>query len=349
MHCASCASSIESSLNKIEGVKDASVNFASGKLHLNVSNVSDKEIKEAVSKAGDYSIVDDDEKSIELKISGMTCASCAIKIEKAVRGLPGVKEASVNFASQKAFVKYSPPLILKDIKEAVSKAGYKALEEKELNKDHEAEELKKASFKMWFSAFFASIIMVLMVFDMFVFRIPYYFYITAILAFPVIFIAGWETHKGAFKSVKLLQPNMDTLVTLGSLVPYLLSFIRFIYPMMTTLVEMAASILTLHLVGRFLEKRAKGKASEAIKKLLELGAKKARIIENGEEKEISVEELKIGDIMIVKPGEKIPTDGVIIEGESHIDESMATGESLPVKKRKKETVQLSSYLCFFKP
>ncbi len=338
MHCVSCANSIESSLNKIEGVKNASVNFASGKLYLDAPNVSDDKVKKAVLGAGNYSIIDDDEKSVELKISGMTCVTCSVKVEKAIKDLSGIKEASVNFATAKAFVKYSSLSNISKIKEAVSEAGYKAIEDKELNDKHELKELKKASFKMWFSSFFASIIMILMVFDMFLFQIPYYFYITAILAFPVIFIAGLETHKGAFRSVKLLQPNMDTLVTLGSLVPYLLSFIRFIYPMMTTFVEMASSILTLHLVGRFLEIRAKGKASEAIKKLLELGAKKAKIIENGEEREIPIEELKIGDIMVVRPGEKIPTDGIIIEGESHIDESMATGESLPVKKKKEEKV-----------
>ncbi len=271
-----------------------------------------------------------------LKISGMTCTSCAQNIENSVKKiLKKGDEVKVNFASSKLHIKSS--VSQKEIEKAVKQAGnYQIIKE---NEKIEEEYFKKAAFKMWFSSFFAGIIMILMMVQMLgIYEIPYYFYITMILAFPVIFISGWETHKGALESLKRLKPNMDTLVTLGSLIPYLLSFLRFIYPMMTTFVEMAAAILTLHLVGRFLEAKAKGKASQAIKKLLELGAKKARIIINGEEKEIDIENLKIGDIMVVKPGEKIPTDGTVIEGQSYIDQSMATGESLPVKKEKGDQV-----------
>jgi P-type Cu+ transporter len=270
------------------------------------------------------------------KISGMTCTSCAQNIENAVKKIVQEgDEVKVNFASSKLYIDSS--VSQEEIEKAVKEAGnYEIVKEDE---EIEEEYFKKAAFKMWFSSFFAVIIMILMMIQMFgLYEIPYYFYITMVLAFPVIFISGWDTHRGAFESLKKLKPNMDTLVTLGSLIPYLLSFLRFIYPMMTTFVEMAVAILTLHLVGRFLEAKAKGKASQAIRKLLELGAKKAKILINGKEKEIDVGDLKIGDIMIVRPGEKIPTDGTVIEGESYVDQSMATGESLPVKKEKGDEV-----------
>jgi len=262
----------------------------------------------------------------------MHCASCAGNIEKALQRQEGIASASVNFAAAQAFIEYdSSQIDMEQIRQTVQQAGYDIAEEKP-DADSETKELKRAARKMWFSAVLAGVIMVLMMVDMFIATVPYYFAITAVLAFPVIFIAGWDTHKGTLKSVKNLQPNMDTLVTLGSLIPYLLSFLSVWFPI-TTFVEMAASILTLHLVGRFLEAKAKGRASQAIKKLLELGAKNARILDDGGETEIPVEQLKIDDIMLVKPGEKIPADGVVVEGSSSVDESMATGESLPVAKK----------------
>ncbi len=262
-----------------------------------------------------------------IAISGMHCTSCALSIEKGISALKGVFSVNVNYANGKAIVEYDDDIVdLSEIEKVIEKSGYDVAKE-----DPEAEDLRKASRKMWFSVSLASVIMILMTVSMF-WSVPSYFIITAILAFPVIFIAGWETHKGSLRSVMNLSPNMDTLVTLGSLIPYLLSFLRFWQPEITTFVEMAATIMALHLVGRFLEARAKGRASSAIKKLLELGAKNARVIRDGKEIEISVKDLAVGDIMMIRPGEKIPTDGVVIDGESHIDESMATGESLPVRK-----------------
>lgn len=268
-------------------------------------------------------------KKTALKISGMHCASCAGTIEKALKQHKGVASAGVNFATAKAFVEYDDAQTgQQQIEEVIRHAGYGVSDKQH---DQGAEHLPKTASKMRFAAVIASIIMLLMMIDMFVVVIPYYFAITAVLAFPVIFVAGWQTHKATLKSARNLRATMDTLVTLGSLVPYVLSFLRFWFPI-TTFVEMAASILALHLVGRFLEARAKGRASAAIKKLLELGAKSARILDDGQEKEIPIEQLKIDDVMLVKPGEKIPTDGIVVEGQSSIDESMATGESLPVKK-----------------
>jgi len=270
------------------------------------------------------------------KILGMHCASCARNIEKAVLRLPGAKSAKVNFAAKKLYLEGD----VKDgeVIEAVSAVGdYKAFPEKEELKDIEEKEMAQAKKRMIMALWFWVPMMSLMMVDMFIRTVPYFFYITLILGLPVIFFVGYNTHKSAFIAAKHFSANMDTLVMLGSLPPYLLSFLQFFFPV-TTFVEMAISILTFHLIGRYLEAKARGRASQAIKRLLELGAKKAKIIIDGQEKEIAVEELKVGDVMIVRPGEKIPTDGLVIEGESHVDESMATGESMPVGKKKGDAV-----------
>lgn len=337
MHCASCALNIEKSVKKLKSVKSASVNYASGKLL--VEGGSLPEIEKAVKKAGGYELASEPRpNTANLKIAGMTCSSCSNRIEKKLRNLEGVQTANVNFAAKSAVVEFDPKETnFEEIVETIKKAGYNVISKKKDAEDQDALELKKAAKKMWLASSFAGLIMILMMIDMFVMMIPYYSVIIAALAFPVIFIIGWETHKGAWRSITNLSPNMDTLVTLGSLVPYMLSLLGFWFPI-TTFIEMAASILTLHLVGRFLEAKAKGRASDAIKKLLALEAKNARIIVDGVEKEIPIEELGIGDIMIIRPGEKIPTDGIIMSGESNIDESMATGESLPVIKKKGDAV-----------
>ncbi len=270
------------------------------------------------------------------KVTGMSCVSCAKNIEKVVANkIKDAENIKVNFAAGTLELKTSATD--KEVRKTISFAGNYDIAKK--GEDVEENYLKKATSRMWLSSFFAGLIMILMMLMMTgVYTIPNYFYVTLALAFPVIFVIGFETHVSAFKSIKRLQPNMDTLVMLGSLVPFLLSFLRFWYPMMTTFVEMATTILALHLVGRYLEAKARGKASTAIKKLLELGAKKAKIIVNDQEKEIAIEDLQIGDVMIVRPGEKIPTDGVVIDGVSHVDESIATGESFPVKKKKGDEV-----------
>ena len=337
MHCTSCAQSIEKALKKNKEIKNASVNFPLSKLYVE-TNLPDKEIMNLVSKAGDYEAINEELSRVDLKILGMTCTSCSNKIEKSLKNLNGIKEVFVNFATSRAKISYNPSEIsFEKIINTIKGEGYKAVKGEKIAEDDDSKELKKAKNKMWVASFFTTIIMALMMVDMFVMMVPYYLFIIAILGIPIIFFVGFETHKSAFKSIIHLRPNMDTLVTLGSLVPYMLSLLAFWFPVQA-FIEMATTILTLHLVGRYLEAKAKGRASEAIKKLLSMGAKKARIILNGEEKEIPIEELKEGDVMIIKPGEKIPTDGIIISGESSIDESMATGESLPVSKGKGDTV-----------
>ncbi len=336
MTCTACANRIEKALQKTDGVLSAQVNFVMEKAYLEYDPavVSEDKLLRVINDSGYGGESSDDQPTkISFKISGMTCSSCAQRIEKSLKEKDGVVEANINFAAEKVTVNYNPALIsIPELKKTVRDAGYEIYElDRAEEKDHEMEKLAHAARRMWFAVLFSGPIMVMMMVHMFLIEIPYYLPILFVLAFPVIFIAGWETHVGSYKSVKSLSPNMDTLVSLGSMVPYLLNLLVFWFPI-TSFVEMASSIMTLHLVGRFLEAKAKGKASQAIKKLLEMGAKKARVIIDGEEVEIPIEELTEGQIMIIRPGEKIPTDGIVIEGRSSVDESMATGESLPVER-----------------
>jgi len=336
MSCTSCAQKVENVLKQTRGVHSVHVNFAVEKAYIDYNPVelNEEKLLQVIKDTGyEGEISGEEAKTVSLKITGMTCSACAQRIEKNLSSMLGVVEANVNLASEKATVKYrSSETELAELKKTIQNTGYEIVsEEREQDKDHELEKLAQTARRMWFSAAFAVPIMILMMIHMFVVEIPYYIPIIYVLGFPVIFVAGWETHRRSFHSVKNLSPNMDTLVTMGSLIPYLLNLFVIWFPI-TSFVEMAVSIMTLHLVGRYLEAKAKGRASQAIKKLLEMEAKKARVIINGEETEVLVDEVKVGQVMIVRPGEKIPTDGVITEGRSSIDESMATGEPLPVEK-----------------
>jgi P-type Cu+ transporter len=352
MSCTSCAVGLEKALQATAGIEQAVVNFAAGKAYLqyNPEVLTEEAIVQRVREAGFKGIIEDDSSSVAtatLNIEGMSCASCARGLESTFKNEPGVIEATVNLASEKATVKYDKAKLNRSaLVELVKSAGYdvapdtgEGLPEKAGSAAVDRDELviNRAARKMWLAAFFAGLIMVLMMINMFATAIPGYFAISVLLAFPAIFIAGWDTHKGTLSALKRGSANMDTLVTLGSALPYFLSLLNFWFPL-TTFIEMAASIMALHLVGRFLETKAKGRASQAIKKLLALEAKTARILENGSEREIAVEELRPGQIMLVRPGEKIPTDGVVVGGQSSVDESMATGESLPVEKTEGDEV-----------
>lgn len=339
MTCASCSQRLEKGLQASLGVISAQVNLPAEKAYVEYDpELTDVEkILAVVEKTGFTArpLHGPTIKSAVIQIYGMTCSACVGRLQKSLAALPGVADATVNFASEKAVVKYDPSLLgEEDLLATIHEAGYKGQVEDTGGRqpDDGAEDAMQRAFKkMLMAAGFAGTIMVLMMINMFLVKIPGYFVITVLLALPVIFIAGAETHRGTWNSLKHGSANMDTLVTLGSLVPFLLSLLGFFFPI-TTFVEMAASILALHLVGRYLEAKAKGRASQAIKKLLAMEAKKARILLGDVEKEIAVEDLQPGDLMLVKPGEKIPTDGTVLSGESSVDESMATGESLPVQK-----------------
>ena len=285
-------------------------------------------------------------RTITLTVPGMGSDHCAGIVRKTLKRLDGVGEIQTNIASHRVSVTLDDGGPNGDtLKEAVEGAGYDVAavqsEEQETGEgDAEIEEayLSQARKRLIIAAVPATLIMLLMMPHMFWQPIPGYLAIVALLAFPVVFLyGGAATHKASWRSLKNGTFNMDVLISLGSLPPYLIGLIGFVFPM-TSFIEMAATIMTFHLLGRYLEALAKGRASQAIRRLMTLGAKTARVERNGEEVEVPVKELEPGDIMVVRPGDKIPTDGEVVEGESHLDESIATGESIPVYKSRGDSV-----------
>ncbi|KKK91394.1 hypothetical protein LCGC14_2713410, partial [marine sediment metagenome] len=298
--------------------------------------ISNKDLIEAVREVG-YDVVRKTER-LTLKIGGMTCASCVHTIEKALKKTEGILKANVNLATEEATIEFDAGVTnLRELEKVVEGTGYRVVkkeaEEKEEEKvDEDIIKVQKAK-RLLISAMIPEIIvMTLMMVHYMVVAIPGYNVIIALLGFPIVFLSGWATHRASWRAIRHGRANMDVLISIGSVPPYLMGLAVFIFPA-AAFIEMATTIVSFHLLGRYLEVKAKGRASQAIKKLLQLGAKTAHILVDGEEKEIAIEEVKVGDIMLVRPGEKIPTDGVIVEGKSAIDESMATGESMPVNKK----------------
>ncbi len=276
---------------------------------------------------------------ITLHVPGMGSDHCAGIVRESLNRLDGIENIQTNISNHQVTVECSVDAPSpQTLKKTVEKAGYEVSsvrtgqEQESADSDSEESYLSRAWHRFWIAAVPTSVIMILMLVHMFFITVPGYLAIISILAFPVIFLyGGWATHVSAWRSARNRTANMDVLISMGSLPPYVLGLVGFIYPM-TSFTEMAATIMTFHLLGRYLENRAKGRASQAIRKLLTLGAKTARVERDGREEEVSIKELAPGDVMIVRPGEKIPTDGEVLQGESHVDESIATGESLPVAK-----------------
>ncbi|MDQ2085578.1 heavy metal translocating P-type ATPase [Herbivorax sp. ANBcel31] len=339
MSCSSCAARVQKKLESLEGVINANVNIATekGVAEYKEGEIDIQNIIKAVEDAGYKAILDEEKniKKVTFKINGMSCTSCAKNIEKTLSKIEGIKSTIINFAAEKITVEYNHKrLRLIDIQKKVTDIGYElVLEEDKDDEINDEYEMKKTKRKMQISIALSGAIMLLMMVNMFVADIPGYLLIILILGFPIVFGTGWHVHVGSFKALRNKSPNMDVLVTLGSLPPYLIGLMGF-FTQVQTFVEMAATIMSFHLVGKYLEVRAKGRASQAIKKLIQMGAKRAKILVDGKEIEIPVKDLQVGDIMMVRPGEKIPTDGVVIDGSSLVDESMATGESVPVKREK---------------
>ncbi|WP_350342645.1 heavy metal translocating P-type ATPase [Proteinivorax tanatarense] len=341
LSCSSCAANVEKALADKEGVIDVSVNFATEKgfIYFNNTKISVKEITGIIEGLGyDVKYEDADEKlqKVVLNVSGMTCTACSNRLEKTLSKEEGIISANVNFPAEKLTVKYNPNHIkLQKIKDKSSELGFElSLEEDRQEEETDEEEVKvlKAKQKMALSAIISGTVMAIMMVHMFVIPIPGYLLITAALAFPNIFWLGFHVHKGSYNALKNKSPNMDVLVSLGSVPPYIIGLSGLFIADIQTFIEMATTIMTFHLIGKYLEIRAKGRASQAIKKLIQMGAKTARVIKDGREVEVPTKELQVGDIMVIRPGEKIPTDGVVVEGSSLVDESMATGESIPVKR-----------------
>ncbi len=343
MSCASCAQTIEKALKEHVGVEQANVNFASEKAYLTYDPkvTNKKELIETVRATG-YDAHLETKKAI-IRIGGMTCASCAQTIENALKKTEGIVEANVNLASEKAVVVYDVQEIdYEGIKEVIEGTGYTVLGREEgaakYEKEIEEEQRKfhEAKMKMVVAWAFTIPITAWMIPEMILGQAwpnrTIYNIGMVLLAVPVLFWAGKETLLSAVRAVSHGSANMDVLIALGTSTAFITGPAVFFGPIMNY-AGVAGMIMSFHLTGRYIEAKAKGRASQAIRKLLELEAKTARILVDDEEKEVPIDEVEVGNVMIVRPGEKIPTDGVVIEGQSAVDESMATGESMPVMKK----------------
>ncbi|TEB05551.1 Copper-exporting P-type ATPase A [Pelotomaculum schinkii] len=337
MTCANCALTIEKGVGKMKGVKSAAVNFASEKLTLELdpSVVSQEDILAKIKDLGYGAQSEDSEGGKQqFKVSGMTCANCALTIEKKLKSTPGVHMAAVNFANETVTVEFDPQtLTLNDVFEQVRDAGYIPLK----NKDEDPDDRSAIIERNWliFSVILSVPIMPLMFLPMS--RPTMYTILT--LATIVQFTAGWTFYRGAYHALKNRSANMDVLVAMGITAAYgysLMTTLHMFFPNLffegPNFFDTSALLITFVRFGKYLEAKAKGRAGQALKRLLELQADKARLLINGEEKEVAAADLKTGDVVIVKPGERIPVDGEIIEGQASIDESMLTGESIPVDK-----------------
>jgi Cu+-exporting ATPase len=354
MTCAACANRIEKGLNKLEGVAEANVNFAMERATVtydpNIVDVSKMEA--SIQKLG-YSTA---KEAVDLQLAGMTCAACALKIEKTLNKLPGVSTANVNFAMETAHVEYNPVEVsVSDMQKRVEKLGYKAVPKQEQGDPAEKrqQDLSKQKRKLLISAILSFPLLWAMV-SHFSFTswiwLPDLFmnpWFQLIMATPVQFYIGKQFYIGAYKALHNGSANMDVLVSLGTSA-------AFFYSLYLTIVwaveggsvhhgpemyyETSAVLITLVLMGKLFESLAKGRTSEAIKSLMGLQAKTALVVRDGEELSIPVEEVIAGDIVLVRPGNKVPVDGEVLEGISSVDESMLTGESLPVEKKAGDSV-----------
>jgi Cu+-exporting ATPase len=278
---------------------------------------------------------------IDLPITGMTCANCVQNVERALRKVEGVVKADVNLASEKASVEYVPSLVnLGALRRAVEDAGYGVIvvEDEVAGEDVEAqarEEEIKAQRRLLIVGLIFTIPTFLLSMGVDLGLLPEFAlrkYVLLALATPVQFYVGWQFYRGTWKSLKQLTAGMDTLIAMGSSAAYFYSLAATFLIGGHVYYETAAMIITLIILGKYLEARAKGRTSEALKRLMGLRARTARVIRDGTEMDIPVDEVQVGDVIVVRPGEKIPVDGAVVEGRSAVDESMITGESLPVAK-----------------
>ena len=357
MSCSACANRVERVVKKMNGVEEASVNFATETLLVKFDDakIDAPKIEEAIVKAG-YS-VRKDMRDYTFKVEGMSCSACANRVERITKKIDGVESANVNFATEKLTVRVDAEKVrYSDIKLAVDKAGFKLIKEDDEVKEasKKKDESKLLLNRFIFSLIFTVPLLIISMGHMVGMPLPSiidpmknplnFALIQLVLTIPVM-VAGYKFYKIGYKNLFKLSPNMDSLIAIGTsaAVAYGLFAIYKIlngetHYAMHLYFESAVVILTLITLGKYLEAVSKGKTSEAIKKLMGLAPKTATIIKNGKEVSIPIEEVIVGDIILVKPGEKLPVDGEIIEGSTSIDESMLTGESIPVEKNIGSTV-----------
>ena len=346
MTCAACATRIEKGLNKLAGVESATVNLALEKsaIKYDPEQIKIEDIEKKIKDLG-YDVVTE---KAEFDITGMTCAACSARIEKGLNKLDGVVKANVNLALEKATVEFNGSMLTtNDIIKKLENLGYGAKVKADTNEaaDHRQKEIERQTRKFIFSAILSFPLLWAMVshfsFTSFIW-VPDIFmnpWFQLLLATPVQFFIGKQFYIGAYKALKNKSANMDVLVALGTSAAYFYSLYLSIMSLsggaheVELYYETSAVLITLIILGKLFEAKAKGRSSEAIKKLMGLQAKTATVERGGVELEIPLEEVVVSDILHVKPGEKIPVDGKIIEGQSAIDESMLTGESVPVDKK----------------
>ena len=349
-----CAGLVSTSLRRLEGVTNIRTNIAAHRVDVafDPQRIVLAGLRSAVEKAGyDVARVESDDAQgvqlVRLTVPGMESDHCAGLVSGSIRRLPGIADIGTNIGNHRVTVRFDAGSTdAASIRASVERAGYEVEAVEEGSRpsaargedDVEERYLAQAWKRLWIAAVPTTLIMLLMIPHMFWQPVPGYLAIVAILAFPVVFLyGGFATHRSAWRSLTNRTANMDVLISMGSLPPYFIGLVGFVHPM-TSFIEMAATITTFHLLGRYLETRAKGRASQAIKQLITMGAKTAAVLRDGQEVEVPVAELQAGDIMVVRPGAKVPTDGEIVEGNSHLDESIATGESVPVEKGPGDTI-----------
>ncbi|MFP3869360.1 MAG: heavy metal translocating P-type ATPase [Syntrophobacteria bacterium] len=352
MSCANCALNIQRNLNKLEGVEEASVNFAveQASILFDPEKIQIHDLIHTIKDAG-YGLAT---ARVELAVTGMTCTNCAMTIERTLnKKVPGVVQASVNFASERAAVEYLPTLTSVDAMiSSIQKAGYGAFPADEAAVDEEDAEqaARRVEIASQMRKFLVGLACALPLFLMSMGRdfavlggwshalwVNWLFWA---LATPVQFYTGWDYYTGGWKSLRHGSANMDVLVAMGSSVAYFYSLTVLLVPALGQHVyfETSAVIITLIKLGKVLESRAKGRTGDAIRKLMGLRPRTATILKAGREEEIPLSRVQVGDVVVVRPGEKIPVDGVVIEGSSPVDESMLTGEPIPVDKAHGDTV-----------
>jgi len=347
MTCANCVSTVERNLKKVEGVHQAVVNLSSERatVEFDPTLAGLDDLVARVQKAG-YGVATGD---ADLMIRRMSDDNDARRLEKTLQKLEGVLDVQVSFANERARLHYIPTIISQaEIRSAIAAAGFEAVEtggeaEDAEGKARQAEIAVQRHYLIVGLALTIPLFLFAMARDLELLPLwaqdPWANWVMLAFATPVQFYVGWQYYVGAYKALRNRSANMDVLIAMGSSAAYFYSL-----PIVLGLIqghvylETAAVIITLIKLGKFLEARAKGRTSEAIKKLMGLRAKAAHVVRDGQELEISTEDVRVGDIVVVRPGEKIPVDGVVVDGRSSVDESMLTGESLPVEKHQGDSV-----------